>query len=250
MIGFIGPAWLYFLLRVVEIGLLVMMTVFWLRAMHRSLEACNPVSRKIEAGLVWLVFIPFWGLVWQFICSRRVGESLAAEYRRRGWSNDEDCPGFEIGVVTGIVVCLITLLRVFFWNQIHDALFFAGTVGIGFCMYRHIDRLGAYRERLEKENAPLVSYGQMPVQPNPFLQQNAWPPPQANWMHPQQQQHPAYPPYPQYPNQQQMPPGYAPLPQYHYPPPPQPPAAPDKQNGGGDEYSRWMPKNDPPPPAS
>lgn len=264
-----GPIWFYFLLRIIEIAGLILMTVLWLRSMHRSLEACHPISRSMESGLVWLTFIPFFGLVWQFICSKRVGDSLAREYKRRNWSNEEDCPGNEIGVVTGIVVCIITLLRIFFWNQIHDALFFVGTVGIGFCMYRHIDRLGAYRERLEKERDPSLAFGQIPVFQQPVFQQPfqpnpQWPPAQQNpqWQYPPPPQYPPAPQYPPPPFQQPPPPGYAPVPVYQppvQPPPPQqnpwmppqyPPQVPVDPNAPPqfpDEYSRWKPKNDPPP---
>jgi hypothetical protein len=222
------------------------MTILWLREMQRSLEACNPVSRSMEPSLVWLTFIPLFGLGWQFACSKRVGDSLAREYRRRSWSNEEDCPGNEQGIVTAVTVCLIFILRVFFWNQIHPGLFFVGTVAIGFCMYRHFDRLKAYRERLEKEFDPAMSYGL-----NPLVQQQPFYPPQP--VYPQWMQYPPpnpqnqYPPVHQYPPppQYQYPPGYAPVPVYQQPVPPPtdfPPQAPPQQ---ANEYDRWRPKDPP-----
>ena len=247
-----APIWLYFLLRIIEIGMLITMTVFWLREMQRSLDACHPVSRAMEGTLVWITFIPLFGFVWQFICSKRVGDSLAREYRRRQWSNEEDCPGNEQGIVTGVVVCVVAVLRIFFWNQIHAGLFFIGSVGIGFCMYRHMDRLKAYRERLEKEFDPATAFGQIPFYP-PVQPQ--WPPvpPNPQWQYPPPPQF--HQPVQQYPPFHQPPPGYAPVPVYQPPvSPPQnnpwaPPAAPQNPPPPPDEYSRWRPK-DPPPPSN
>ena len=144
-------------------------------------------------------------------------------------------------------------------QAIHPGFGFIGSLAIGFCMFRHVERLNAYRERLEREADPNLAFGQIP---NPFLQ-NTFPAP--NFQQPYsapnfQQQHPApnfqqqYPPqhpfppqYPQHP--QQPPPGYAPVPQYQqYPPPPQQqPVAPPPQNEQqppAPDYQRWMPKHD------
>ena len=249
-----GPIWLYFLLRLIELAILITMTILWLREMQRSLEACNPVSRQLEPSLVWLTFIPLFGLVWQFICSKRVGDSLSREYYRRQWSNEEECPGNEQGIITAVTVCLVTILRVFFWSQIHPGLFFIGTVAIGFCMFRHFDRLKAFRERLEKEpeyfgHNPFFHqqpvYPQQPIytqpiypqwmQQAPNYQQNQYPPPNQ------------YSPMPQYPPppQHQYPPGYAPVPVFQPPPAPNfppPPVDPLYE----DENNRWRPKDIPP----
>lgn len=259
-----GPVWLYLLIRLTEVVLLIIMTCYWLRGMQRAMEACHPVSRSTEPGMVWLTLIPVFGFVWQFIASKNTAEALAREYHRRGWHSDEDRPGLELGAVTGVVVCGVVLVRVIFIQDIHPGFGFIGSLAIGFCMFRHVERLNAYRERLEREADPTTAFGQIPTPffqqpapnfqqpfpPNPFQQQY---PPQP--FYPQQQQ---YPPFDSYRNPQQPPPGYAPVPQYQqFPPPPQQPVAPPpqkEQQPSAPDYQRWMPKQNneqqqPPAPA-
>src|ERR1051326_3860152 len=98
-----GPVWLFLLLRLIEFGLVLMMTILWLRAMQRTLEVCDPAVRTAQPSSVWLTLIPVFGFVWQFFINTRVSESLAREYHRRGWHSEEDRPGFELGAVACIM---------------------------------------------------------------------------------------------------------------------------------------------------
>jgi hypothetical protein len=252
-----GPVWLYLLLRLIEITLLILMTSFWLRSMHRAIEACHPVSRATDPGTVWLTFIPLFGFVWQFIAVSRAGETLAREYDRRGWTREENRPGLETGTIAATLVCLVFLLRIFFWIDIHPGLFFLCSIAIGFCMYRHLDRLNAYRERLDKEPDHSVAYSHIPfpnLQPQ-FPPYNQWP----------QNQPPGYPPFPPAqpqwnPSQVNYPDPYSqPYPPANsYPPPPNDqrwaPPQQSQQNGqqsseenssGIPDYDRWAPKKHP-----
>ncbi len=257
-----GSPLLYIFLRLIDLALFITMTVFWLRSMHRTLQACHPVLRGGEPGLVWLTFIPVFGLVWQFIATTRVSEALAREYHRRGWSSEEGRPGFELGTIACVMVTVVFIVRGI-W-AIHPGIGFIGTLVVGACMYRHLDRLNAYRERLEKEPDPSMQFGNAFVPPGGYA---GWPPPPANvppfpqpygqpQFPPPNPQWPVYPPpaaYPTYPPPANYPP--PPAPDYYPPPnpwmpppspwatpvpeaPPPPPQQPD------DPMKRWMPKED------
>lgn len=156
-----GSLWLFFLLKLIEGGLILLLTILWLRSMYRAMEVCHPISRSAEPGSVWLTLIPVFGFIWQFISNTRVSESLAREYHRRGWHSDEDRPGMELGIVSGVVTSIVVTVRCVF--DIHPGLGFIGTFAMCFCMYRHMDRLNSYRERLEKEFDPTTAFGQIPV---------------------------------------------------------------------------------------
>ncbi|HET6991265.1 MAG TPA: hypothetical protein VFJ43_08080 [Bacteroidia bacterium] len=233
-----GSVWLFILLRLIEGALFLLMTILWLRSMQRAMEACHPVSRSGEPASVWLTLIPVFGFIWQFISNTKVSESLAREYHRRGWHSDEDRPGMELGIVAGVVICVVVAIRSVFF--IHPGLGFIGTLAMCFCMYRHMDRLNSYRERLEKEFDPTTAFGQIPtMSPGINYVQNfptvpLGPPP--IYVNPAPIQKQAYPHIPFAPQS-----GFV---------PPETNQANEKtakdQDGIPDELKKWMPKNDNP----
>jgi hypothetical protein len=223
------PPWMYFMMRLLEVALLVGMTAWWLNAVSAALNRVHRSVRSSEPNQVWLTLIPGFGLVWAFIMNTNVSESLAREYRRRGWHSDEARPGFETGTITAVLACIYQL-QVWFTLTMP---FISFLVAVVFCglMYRHADRLNAFRERLDKEpDMPYVPEPQQPVWPQQYP-----PPPQPQWppVQPQQQWPPA-PPQPTWPPQ--------PPPQW-----PQPPANPYSayQPPPPDDNSRWMPPENP-----
>ncbi|MCA6362115.1 MAG: hypothetical protein IM638_03705 [Bacteroidetes bacterium] len=216
------PVWMYFLMRLLEASLVIGVTVWWLNNIATALGKVHRQVRTGQPGQVWLTLIPVFGLVWGFIVNTQVSESLAREYRRRGWDSDEARPGFEIGTMTVVIACLYQF-QAFFTTAIPFVSFVSAIV-LGGAMYRHSERLNAFRERLDE--APDVA---MPPPPPP-----AWPQ--------QQYQQPSpwgAPPPPAWP--QQQPPQWPAPPQNNWPPPAsdnytnyQPPQPPD-------DLSRWMP---------
>lgn len=156
-----GSLWLLILLLLIEIGLFITISALWFRSMQRAMAACHPVSRSADPDSVWLNFIPVFGFFWIFICTSRISDSLAREYHRRGWHSDENRPAFELGIVAGVVICICVLIRSIF--AMHPGIGFVMTLLMCFCMYRHMDRLNSFRERLEKEFDPTTAFGQIPV---------------------------------------------------------------------------------------
>jgi len=218
-----GPIWLYILGRFVEIGLVVFFTVIWLLNMQRALDECVYTERKIQPAQVWLTFIPLFGLVWQYIAVTKVSETLAQEYKVRGWISDEDRPAIETGIVACTVVLIVLIVRLSI-PDLHPALGFFSSLGICLCMFMHRDRVKAFTERLENENrkaqsAPAFSnlQGSYPQPQFPTVFDF---PPQPNPYQPYQQ--PQFPPAYNYP-----PPPLSPLPNPYAPPNPyQPPVNP------------------------
>jgi hypothetical protein len=232
------PPWMYFMMRLLEVALLVGMTAWWLNAVSAALNRVHRSVRSSEPNQVWLTLIPGFGLVWAFIMNTNVSESLAREYRRRGWHSDEARPGFETGTITAVLACIYQF-QVWFTLTLPFISFLVAVV-LGGLMYRHADRLNAFRERLDKEpDAAFVPNQQQPVWPQPYPQQYPPPPPQQWPPVPPQQQWPPVPP------QQQWPPA-PPQPTWPPQPPPQWPQPPANPYSGyqpppPDDNSRWMP---------
>jgi hypothetical protein len=154
------PLLLIFLL-LIELGLVIGMTVFWVRSMFLTMQACHQVSRSAEPETVWLIFIPVFGFVWQFICVKRISDSLAREYHRRGWHSDENHPALESGILASVVICIVFLLHAFV--PMHPGLGFILTLALVLVMFLHANRLNSFRERLEKEYDPTAAFVQIPI---------------------------------------------------------------------------------------
>jgi hypothetical protein len=79
-------------------------TAFWLVAMQKALEILPP-EKKMPPKNVWLAFIPFFGLYWQFEVVRVVADAMGKEYIRRGIIPREPRPGFHSGLSANIMTC-------------------------------------------------------------------------------------------------------------------------------------------------
>lgn len=90
----------------VFIGLIPM--IFFLLTLQNTLKAVSPENRRMSPGQVWLVFIPVFGVVWQFIVVNRIADSLADEFYKRNILNQEARPGYSVGIAYCILgVCSI-----------------------------------------------------------------------------------------------------------------------------------------------
>ena len=72
--------------------------IFFLITLQNALKAVRPENRKMRPGQVWLLLIPLFSLVWQFMVVDRVADSLANEYRSRGITPGEQRPGYSVGL--------------------------------------------------------------------------------------------------------------------------------------------------------
>ena len=83
--------------------------VFYLLTLQNLLKAIKEQNRKLEPSQVWLIFIPLFGLVWQFIVINRVGDSLKLELAERAIASSEDRPGLAIGITYCALLCASVL---------------------------------------------------------------------------------------------------------------------------------------------
>jgi hypothetical protein len=79
------------------IGVLVLY-IFYIISLSRALSKCSVASRTMQPGMVWLLLVPLFNLVWQFIVVIGLSDSLGKEFRARGILNAEPEPGKTIGI--------------------------------------------------------------------------------------------------------------------------------------------------------
>jgi hypothetical protein len=90
----------------VLIGLAIFLIpfIFYLLTLQKALTRCSPENRAMNPGMVWLMFIPLFGLVWQFLIVINVAKSLGAEFQKRGMA-EEPQPGKTLGMAMCILSC-------------------------------------------------------------------------------------------------------------------------------------------------
>lgn len=97
----------------IAFALFLVPAIFYLLTLQKALNRCSPESRAMQPGMVWLMFIPLFNLVWHFFVVINTAKSLGAEFQKRGMA-EEPAPGKTIGMVMCILACcgIIPLLGI------------------------------------------------------------------------------------------------------------------------------------------
>jgi hypothetical protein len=72
----IGPTFVITLFTLVAAAVI---GFFFFRTQYRTLMAITPINRLMAPGLVWLQFIPFFTVIWQFVVIVQIARSLRKE---------------------------------------------------------------------------------------------------------------------------------------------------------------------------
>ena len=79
--------------------------IFYLLTLQKALSRVSPENRTMQPGLVWLMLIPCFNLIWQFFIAIRVPDSLKNEFRSRGMDD-----GSDYSKTIGIAQCVVGIL--------------------------------------------------------------------------------------------------------------------------------------------
>jgi hypothetical protein len=82
----------------------ILVSVFWVVTMQKALEPLTSFT-KMDPDKVWFIFIPAFGLYWQFAVVQNVADSMGEEYVRRGIIPRERRPGYSVGLTANILLC-------------------------------------------------------------------------------------------------------------------------------------------------
>lgn len=86
-------------------AILLIPLIFYCLTLQKALNRCSPECRAMNPPMVWLLFIPLFNIVWQFIVVLNMAKSLAAEFQKRGIAADPN-PGQTLG----LVMCIANLI--------------------------------------------------------------------------------------------------------------------------------------------
>lgn len=87
------------------LGLFLIPVIFFLLTLQNTLKAISEENRKMPPGNVWLLFIPLFNIVWQFIVVDKIAQSIGAECSRLKIPVRENKPTYGIGLAWNICNC-------------------------------------------------------------------------------------------------------------------------------------------------
>ncbi len=116
--------------------------IFYLLTLQRALSRCSPERRAMEPGMVWLMLIPLFNLVWHFFVVSNVAKSLQAEFAKRQIAIDPS-PGYSIG----LPMCIL------FACGVIPFLGILASIGGIVCWIMYWVRIAEFSRRLEVEGA-------------------------------------------------------------------------------------------------
>ena len=95
------------LFQFVFLGLILLPAILYLLTLQNTLKVISPENRFMSLGQVWLMFIPFFNIVWQFIMVNRLAKSIGAECVRLNILGKGEKPTGDIGLAMCICNCLV-----------------------------------------------------------------------------------------------------------------------------------------------
>ena len=95
-----GAEWILILLILVPIFLLP--AIFFLLTLQKTLNAISPENRMMPPSNVWLMLIPLFNIVWQFIMVDKIAQSVTAECARLNIPAKEAKPTYNNGLAWNI----------------------------------------------------------------------------------------------------------------------------------------------------
>ncbi|MFA6058813.1 MAG: hypothetical protein WC756_11490 [Taibaiella sp.] len=112
--------------------------IFYLITLQNTLKAISPENRKMEPGMVWLLLIPIFNIVWNFIVVNRMADSIQAELQKKGVSLTER-PAYNVGIAMCIIGCVTWI------PQLGSVLSIAGLI----CWIIYWVKISEFKKKIE-----------------------------------------------------------------------------------------------------
>lgn len=97
------PEWI---LGFIVLGILLIPFILFLLNLQNTLIAVSPENRKMPPSNVWLMFIPLFNIVWQFIMVDKIAQSISAECIKLNIPVKENKPTYSLGLAWNICNCI------------------------------------------------------------------------------------------------------------------------------------------------
>ena len=87
----------------VSLAICLAPAIFYALSMQKALRLAGPEHRSLEPAMVWLMFIPLFGMVWQFFVVKYVSDAVKSWAAANG--QDVGDGGWTLGLVACILLC-------------------------------------------------------------------------------------------------------------------------------------------------
>jgi len=94
----LGGGCLIFALLGLVIGIAI--AVFYILTMQKALNLAGERHQKMQPGMVWLMLIPLFNLVWHFFVVKNVSESI------KSWAAEKGAKVDDAGYTIGLIACI------------------------------------------------------------------------------------------------------------------------------------------------
>jgi hypothetical protein len=145
LLGLFGLGGSEMIILILVLGIIPL--ILFLVTLQTTLNEISIENQKIPPGQVWLILIPLFGIVWQFIVINRTADSLKAEFAKRNTPVDEDRPGISIGLTYCILNCcaVVPVLGIF-----------AAVAGL-VCWIIYWTKISGYKTKLQQSSSPYIN---------------------------------------------------------------------------------------------
>jgi hypothetical protein len=89
------------------LAIFIVIAIFYCLSLSRALEKCSPQFRTMQPGMVWLLFIPLFNIIWHFFVVLALSTTLGNEFRAR---NILAPP--EPGKTLGLAMCICAAISI------------------------------------------------------------------------------------------------------------------------------------------
>lgn len=116
--------------------------IFYLITLQNTLAAIAIESRMMAPGQVWLLFIPLFNIVWQFIVISRIAASIKNESLRLNIPVSEERPTYTLGLIMTLLYLGSLILN---QSSILPLLGLAGSLATLVCWIIYWVRVNSYK---------------------------------------------------------------------------------------------------------
>lgn len=93
-------------IQLIFLALFIVPAIFFLITLQNTLKTISPESRKMPPANVWLMLIPLFNIIWQFIMIDKIARSISNECSKLNITVKENKPTYNIGLLWNICFIL------------------------------------------------------------------------------------------------------------------------------------------------
>lgn len=146
------------LLQLFFLLLFLVPVAFYLLTLQRTLQIIIPENRRMPPWQVWLLLVPFFNLIWQFVVVNKMSHSIRRECERLNIQTNQEKPTFDLGNILSLLFIVGFMPKIgFFFALCGIVCWIIYWVQIAkyqrvFIENKNNDLLDAERELLNREN--------------------------------------------------------------------------------------------------